>query len=313
MTPRQIRRAAERTAKKAGFPNSNNSNLNINPTKTTAAANEPLSPSSPEQPISPADKFLNKVKAAAAAAHDPGPLTPLDIAEPGFPFPSLTSISPARSAASRANGAQSQGPLTPESKSISAQNHTVHGLARHNPTNFKIVGCEDPAAFQAFHQSLIDEHQPNTPTELILVKTMAQSQWLVEGSQRLQDACIDNNTGAITDDKKFTLYGRYQTTHKRAFHKCLTDLTKLRKDKRQAELGFEAQKVAQEKHEMKKQKFYWEVLAKDAQACQELSKLATQNIAAALTHPGFEAKYQAELEKRGLSKNIWEAASRAAA
>ena len=96
MTPRQIRRAAERSAqkaaRKAGFPNTN---ININPTTTTATANEPLSPSSSEQTVSPADNFLNQVKAAAAAAHDPGPLTPLDIAEPGFPFPSLTSISPA--------------------------------------------------------------------------------------------------------------------------------------------------------------------------------------------------------------------------
>ena len=308
MTPRQIRRAAERSAKKAarkaGFPNP----TNINPTTTTAAA-----ANAPEPEPSPATHFLNKVKAAAAAANDPGPLTPLNIAEPGFPFPSLTSISPARSAASRANGALSQGPLTPESKSISAQNHTLHGLARHNPNNFKIVACEDPAAFEAFHQSLINEHQPNTPTEEVLVTTMAQSQWLVERAQRLQDKCIDPTTGDVTDEKKFTLYSRYQTTHKRAFHKCLHDLTKLRSDKRKAELGFEAQKVAQEKHEMKKQKFYWEILAQDAQACRELSKLATENIAAGQAHPGFEAKYEEELEKRGLSKNHWQAASKAAA
>ncbi len=73
---------------------------------------------------------------------------------------------------------------------------------------------------------------------------MAQSHWLTLRSQRLQDTCIDPETGAVTDEKKFSLYMRYQTTHKRAFHKSLNDLTKLRGEKRKAELGFEAQKVA---------------------------------------------------------------------
>jgi hypothetical protein len=142
---------------------------------------------------------------------------------------------------------------------------------------------------------------------------MAQSHWLVERSQRLQDMCIDPDTGAVTDEKKFTLYMRYQTTHKRAFHKSLNDLTKLRSEKRKAELGFEAQKVAQEKHAMKKQSLYWDILKKDATACQELSRLATQNINAGRADSGFEAKYEEELAKRGLTKNFWEAASQAAA
>ncbi len=303
MTPRQLRRAAERTAqkaaRKAGFPNN-----------TTTAA-----PSSPAQtePPPPYTGFLNRVKAEAAAANDPGPLTPLDIPEPGFPFPSLTSISPARSEASRMNGALSQGPLTDATKSISAQNHTVHGLARHNDANSKILACEEAATFIAFNQSLIDEHQPATPTEAILVQTMAQSHWLTLRSQRLQDTCIDPETGAVTDEKKFSLYMRYQTTHKRAFHKSLNDLTKLRSEKRKAELGFEAQKVASEQHEMKKQSLYWDILKKDVAACRELSALAAQNTEAGRANPGFEAKYEAELAKRGLTKNHWGAAAKAAA
>jgi hypothetical protein len=306
MTPRQLRRAAERTAKKAarksGF---------ANPTTSTISAAEPSSPAQTAPPP-PYSGFLNRVKAEAAAANDPGPLTPLDISEPGFPFPSLTSMSPARAEASRTNGALSQGPLTPATKSISAQNHTVHGLARHDQTNFKTLTCEDAAAFIALHQLLLDEHQPTTPTETILVQTMAQSHWLVERSQRLQDTCIDPDTGAFTDEKKFTLYMRYQTTHKRSSHKSLNDLTKLRSEKRKAELGFEAQKVAQEKHEMKKQSLYWDILKKDATACQELSRLAAQNTDAGRAIPGFEAKYEEELAKRGLTKNHWEAAAKAA-
>ena len=138
---------------------------------------------------------------------------------------------------------------------------------------------------------------------------MAQSHWLTQRAQRLQDSCMDPDTGAITDDKKFSLYLRYQTTHTRAFHKCFNDLLKLRAEKRKAELGCEAQRVQTEKHELKKQSHYWEVLKKDAIACQELSRLATQNIEAAKQNPDFEAQYQAELQKRRLEKNFWEAAS----
>ncbi len=302
MTPRQLRRAAERSTRKAarktGF---------VNPTATSVAA--PSSSSAQTEQPPPYTDFLNRVKAEAAAANDLGPLTPLDIPEPGFPFPSLTSISPARAEASRTNGALSQGPLTDATKSISAQNHTVHGLARHDETNFKIMTCEDAAAFIAFNQSLIDEHQPATPTEAILVQTMAQSHWLTLRSQRLQNTCIDPSTGAVTDEKKFTLYMRYQTTHKRAFHKSLNDLTKLRSEKRKAELGFEAQKVASEQHEMKKQSLYWDILKKDVAACRELSQLAAQNTEAGRANPGFEAQYEAELAKRGLTKNQWQAAA----
>ena len=59
---------------------------------------------------------------------------------------------------------------------------------------------------------------------------------------------------------------RYKTTHTRAFHKCLNDLLKLRAEKRKAEFGFEAQKVESERHEMRKQSHYWEILKKDAEA-----------------------------------------------
>ena len=41
---------------------------------------------------------------------------------------------------------------------------------------------------------------------------MAESHWLAQGTQRLQDRYIDPETGSITDEKQFSLYMRYQTT-----------------------------------------------------------------------------------------------------
>jgi hypothetical protein len=41
------------------------------------------------------------------------------------------------------------------------------------------------------------------------------------------------------------LYLRYQTTHDRAFHRCFSDLLRLRADQRKAEAGFVSQQYRQ--------------------------------------------------------------------
>ena len=174
---------------------------------------------------------------SAPAPAAPPPPTAIEIPEPGFPFPSLaslTNISAARLAANRANAQQSTGPITESGRATSAQNHTIHGLARHNGT-FKLLPSEDSAGFEALKQSLAEEHLPTTETESILVTTMAESHWLANRAQNLQATCFDESTGQITDPKLFSLYLRYQTTHTRAFHKSLNDLVKLRAERRKTE------------------------------------------------------------------------------
>ena len=220
--------------------------------------------------------------------------------------------SEARLAANAQNAAKSHGALTPETKAISAQNHTIHGLARHQPENFKVLSSESPNAFEALKLSLMKEHEPSTKTESILVENMAQSHWLSPNSAlRLQDTCLDPETGKIADDKKFSLYMRYQTTHTRAFHKCLNDLLKLRKENRKAELGVvaqrlkeEAQRIETEKHEMKKSLHGWEEMRKDALACQQVNILTTMRVEASKQNPNCIAEYEAELARRGLKMDI---------
>jgi hypothetical protein len=236
------------------------------------------------------------------------------IPEPGLPFPSLDSlahtpagaISPSQLAANRANSQHSTGAKTEQGRAASSQNRTTHGLARHNGT-FLLLPTEDHAGFEALKESLTNEHQPATETEYILVTSMAESHWLANRAQNLQTSCLDPATGQITNAQMFTLYLRYQTTHTRAFHKSLNDLLKLRAEKRKSENGFEAQnrkqeelRLQNERHEMKKQTHYWDVLRKDGQACHQISLNALQNLRAAAENPGFEAQYTAELAKRGL-------------
>jgi hypothetical protein len=230
----------------------------------------------------------------------PEPLSinlPPDIPQPCQPHPTLKSLSP-RTIANRANAQHSTGPK-PASFPITSQNRTTHGLARHNGA-FKLLPSEDPAGFEALKQSLIEEHAPATPTESILVTSMAEYHWLANRAQRLQDTCFDETTGQISDEKKFSLYLRYHTTQTRAFHKSLNDLLKLRAAARKQQLGFEAQRIQSERHEMKKQHHYWDVLRKDGQANHQILMNCGQLATGCENHVGFEAQYAAELAKRSI-------------
>ena len=269
MTPRQLRRAAERTQRKAdrqaGLPNN-----------ATAAA----------PPLQGVTENLNR---QAQAAPPPPP------------------ISEARQAASRENGSHSQGPKTTETRATSAQIHTTHGLARHINGTFKLLTSEDPAGFEAFKHSLTKEHSPTTETECLLLNTIAESHWLADRAQRLQNTCLHPDTGEIANDKKFSLYLRYETTHRRAFYKALTELKKLHVESRKADLGFEAE--AEKKHEKfrktlkeeaEDEGFAWDNFRKEAAARFQVAMNLTQYLQAKSQFTNYDADLEAALTELGL-------------
>jgi len=104
-------------------------------------------------------------------------------------------------------------------------------LARHNGP-FLVLEYEDDADFDKLKADLFDEYQPATATECILLNTMLESHWLANRASFLSHNCTDLKTGLIDDPQKFSLYLRYETTHRRAFHKAMNDLLKLRKAQR---------------------------------------------------------------------------------
>ena len=217
-------------------------------------------------------------------------------------------ISPERLAANRANAQFSTGPSV-AGIAVSCLNHTVHGLARHNNGAFKLLTSEDPIGFEALKQSLADEHQAITTTESILVNAMAESHWLAQRAQRLQDTCIDPDTGAITDEKKASLYLRYFTTHTRAFHKSLNALLKLRSEKRKEILGFEAQKrkeeemrLKNERHELKKQAQAVDLAKKEGQIRHQAAVNAKMRVEGRAFFPVFQTMFAEELAKSAAAK-----------
>jgi hypothetical protein len=151
--------------------------------------------------------------------------------------------------ANRENAQHSTGPTSPEGKAAVSQNRTIHGL-NYNAATFRVLPCEDQSDYDNLLKSLQDEHEPVTPTEELLLLSMAQHRWLFGRAMRLQESCFDPETGKIADQKMFSLYLRYANTHERAFHKCLTDLVKARNESKKLTLGFESASRLREKHDM---------------------------------------------------------------
>jgi hypothetical protein len=142
-----------------------------------------------------------------------------------------------RAAMNRANALHSTGPRSPEGKSASSRNSLKHGLA----SGQLMMPGEDPAAFEALVQDLLEEHQPAHATEELLIHQMAQSWWLAQRALGLQNDCF---TASGIDEKRLALFLRYHATHQRAFHKALSTLIRMQKDRRCAANGFVSQKHA---------------------------------------------------------------------
>jgi hypothetical protein len=162
--------------------------------------------------------------------------------------------------ANRENAQHSTGPTTQDGKAASCKNNFKYGLTG---ASFTVLEFEDQDEYNHVLCGLRAEHQPATMTEEILVEKMAQSYWLRKRALYLQDQCCTDEELTLDEQKKqLALFLRYQTTHDRAFHRALTDLLKLRAEKRKAEIGFESQKQkeAQESRrtaaEMRKQELH---------------------------------------------------------
>src|SRR3954449_1722948 len=85
------------------------------------------------------------------------------------------SPTPAQSAPSRANGALSHGPVTPEGKARCAANAPAarHGLRGSGP--FRLLADEDGTAFQALLDDLLARHAPVGAAERHCVEQLAHS------------------------------------------------------------------------------------------------------------------------------------------
>ncbi len=152
----------------------------------------------------------------------------------------------AQIAANQRNTQRSTGPRTEEGKAASSQNNFRHGLR----CVFKVLPNESQADYDAHLASLVAEHQPATYTEQLLVDLMAQHYWHCRRTLASIDRLMEKG---CEDPKLLAIFLRYQTQFSRSFHRCLTDLTKLRAQRIREQIGFERQDLQRAAEERRQQ------------------------------------------------------------
>ncbi len=153
------------------------------------------------------------------------------------PYPVST---PAQLEANRENATHSTGPITGEGKAASSLNHLQHGLSG---GVFRILPHENSETYASLLTGFREDHQfTASTTENVLIERMAQHQWLSQRAQFLQSSLFFERHLTSDEQKFLALYFRYQSTHDRAFFKCLHELARLKSERRQQEIGFKREK-----------------------------------------------------------------------
>jgi hypothetical protein len=93
------------------------------------------------------------------------------------------SLSPARAAASRRNGAKSRGPKTPAGKARSAQNALKHGLRAQKHI---VLPGERATEFAALEAALLEELAPQGALQTVLARRVVAAAWRLERAERLE-------------------------------------------------------------------------------------------------------------------------------
>jgi hypothetical protein len=145
--------------------------------------------------------------------------------------------------ANRANAQRSAGPKTEAGKERSSRNSYKHGL-----TSSKVVlPGEDPAEYDEFRASILEQYQPANAIEQILVEELAAAGWRLNRARAVEteilkklmgdaaDSAVGLATVFVEKPKEFERLQRYLTSIERAYFRALDKLTKLQKERRAEE------------------------------------------------------------------------------
>jgi len=147
--------------------------------------------------------------------------------------------------ANRHNAKLSRGPKTTAGRAAVRFNALKHGLTAKET----VLPGEDHKEFEQFRQAFLDEHQPASPTEAVLVNQIAMSAWRLRRAQRLETDIYnirlddleeefedshdnyeqqDRNAYVFHDDcggpRAFAALSRYESSHERAFYRALREI-----------------------------------------------------------------------------------------
>ena len=149
--------------------------------------------------------------------------------------------------ASRRNGAKSKGPVTPDGKSISAQNAERHGIFARICT----IQGEAPEHFTSLIDDLYETWSPTDEHERALVDTMAMALWRRTRIAALESAGINLQlakaeiqnpetihhyiaiTSLAEENRSFELLNRYEARFTRMYERAARSLMAYRKFRQQ--------------------------------------------------------------------------------
>src|SRR3954463_8590658 len=101
--------------------------------------------------------------------------------------------------ANRENAKKSTGPKTPEGRAAVRLNGLKHGLSAQTI----VVMGEDPAQFEALFDSLHQEHQPVTTTEVIMVRQLAMAAWRQLRLYRMEAGFFNNESESHAHENEY--------------------------------------------------------------------------------------------------------------
>src|SRR4051794_25870464 len=90
--------------------------------------------------------------------------------------------------ASRANGARSRGPVTPEGKRRSSYNATRHGIL----AAATVLDSESRPDFEALLQHYVDRFQPLDNVEFGFVEQMVNAEWRIRRCWAIETRTLDH-------------------------------------------------------------------------------------------------------------------------
>ncbi len=139
-------------------------------------------------------------------------------------------VSTSRAEINRENSQHSSGPRTPEGKSASSRNSFKHGLY----SKALIYPGENPAELDALKADLRAQHQPVNTTEEILVNEMAEQFWRIRRWREREAGLMsytDPKIGVVALTEMMPIFQRLMSAAERGFHKSLSSLRQLQKDR----------------------------------------------------------------------------------
>jgi len=132
-----------------------------------------------------------------------------------------------RAAINRANAEHSTGPRTEAGKQRSSLNALRHGLTARTA----VLPSEDPAAYEQHCRQLRDEHQPATPTEVLLVQQLADTSWRLNRIPALEVHLFKQSTGPEALVPALSALGLHGARLARQFQKTLDQLRAIQADR----------------------------------------------------------------------------------